>query len=44
MIPYKHTCTSDILLCLFLYIPVVWFAMVLANPLKKAVCLCCCKT
>lgn len=31
MIPYKHTCTSDILLCLFLYIPVVWFALVLAQ-------------
>lgn len=36
MIPYKHTCTSDILLCLFLYIPVVWFAMVLGQSFEES--------
>lgn len=36
MIPYKHTCTSDILLCLFLYIPVVWFAMVLGQSYEES--------
>ena len=36
MIPYKHACISDILLCLFLYIPVAWFAMVLAQSFGES--------